>query len=47
LEVYVSSDAKDAPIPYYGWGDNPNIRWVVLEKDSDGSWKISALATGP
>ena len=40
LEVYVSSDAKDAPIPYYGWGDNPNIRWVVLEKDSDGSWKM-------
>lgn len=46
LEVYVSSDAKDASIPYYGWGDNPNIRWVALEKDTDGSWKISTLATG-
>ena len=47
LEVYVSSEAKDAPIPYYGWHDNPNIRWVSVEKDATGFWKIAALATGP
>jgi len=47
LEAYVSSEAKDAPIPYYGWHDNPNIRWVSVEKDASGFWKIAALATGP
>lgn len=47
LEAYVSSEAKDAPIPYYGWHDNPNIRWVSVEKGASGFWKIAALATGP
>jgi len=47
LETYISSEAKDAPIPYYGWQDNPNIRWVSVEKDAICLWKIAALATGP
>lgn len=46
LEAYVSSEAANAPIPYYGWGDNPNIRWVTLIKEGD-FWKISELGTGP
>ena len=46
LEVSMSSDAANAPIPYYGWGDNPNIRWVVIVKEGN-LWKISGLATGP
>lgn len=46
LEIYISSDAASAPIPYYGWGDNPNIRWVSITKES-GLWKIAELATGP
>jgi len=46
LEVYVSSSAANAPIPYYGWGDNPNIRWIEIVKE-DGIWKINNLATGP
>lgn len=46
LEVYVSSNAANAPIPYYGWHDNPNIRWVTIIKE-DGLWKIDGLATGP
>lgn len=46
LEAYVSSDAADEPIPYYGWHDNPNIRWVGLVKEN-GLWKIEGLATGP
>lgn len=46
LEAYVSSDAANAPIPYYGWGDNPNIRWVALVKEGD-FWKIDTLATSP
>lgn len=46
LEAYVSSDAADAPIPYYGWGDNPNFRWVEIIKKGN-LWKINSLATGP
>ena len=46
LEAYVSSDAANAPIPYYGWHDNPNIRWVEIVKEG-GLWKINSLATGP
>lgn len=46
LEAYVSSDAANAPIPYYGWGDNPNIRWVSITKE-DNLWKIAEIATGP
>ncbi len=46
LESYVSSDAANAPIPYYGWHDNPNVRWVELVKEDD-VWKINSLSTGP
>ena len=46
LEAYVSSDAANAPIPYYGWGDNPNIRWVEIVKEGE-LWRINDLATGP
>jgi hypothetical protein len=46
LEAYVST-SKSAPIPYYGWHDNPNVRWITLEKNSEGFWEISSIATGP
>ena len=46
LEAYVTNDPS-APIPYYGWEDNPNIRWVSLEKDSESMWKIDSISTGP
>jgi len=46
LEAYVSSEAASAPIPYYGWGDNPNIKWIELVKE-DGLWKVNEIATGP
>jgi len=44
--AYVTT-SKNAPIPYYGWHDNPNVRWITLEKNSDGFWEIASLATGP
>jgi hypothetical protein len=46
LEAYVSSESANAPIPYYGWGDNPNIRWIRIVKEDD-LWKINGIATGP
>jgi hypothetical protein len=47
LEVYVSPEAAKAAIPYYGWGDNPNVRWITIEKSQDKEWQIAAIATGP
>lgn len=47
LEIYLNSKSENAPIPYYGWGDNPNYRWVNLTKNGDGVWKISSISTGP
>lgn len=46
LEAYVA-DAPDAPIPFYGWQDNPNFRWMTLERDRNGRWLILEIATGP
>lgn len=47
LDVVVSPESADAPIPYYGWGDNPNLRWIPIEKNSSGQWQIVGIATGP
>ena len=47
LEIYVSQDAADAPIPYYGFEDNPNIRFISLSKDKAGKWQIDQIGTGP
>ena len=46
LDVKVSANAADAPIPYYGWENGSNLRWVEIVKE-DGLWKIDNLATGP
>lgn len=46
LEIYVDSSAANAPIPYYGWEDNPNIRFITLWKGNDGLWKIDQIGTG-
>jgi hypothetical protein len=34
------------PIPYYGFNNGINTRWVSLEKVGN-IWKIQGLATGP
>jgi len=47
LEASVASEAANAPIPYYGWQDNPNFRWVTIEKGEDDVWQIAEIATGP
>jgi len=46
LEADVSSEAANAPIPYYGWDDNPNLRWIKLCPRGD-QWLISSIGTGP
>ncbi len=45
LEVAVSENAANAPIPYYGWENGDNLRWVEIVKEGD-LWKINRIATG-
>lgn len=45
LDVKMDPRSADAPIPYYGWQDGENTRWIVLEK-VNGQWKIAEIATG-
>lgn len=47
LNVQMKPEAANAPIPYYGWGDNPNTRFINLTKTSEGIWKVDEIATGP
>ena len=47
LDVKVTPDAANAPIPYYGWDAGPNVRWMELCPTADTSWAIHAIGTGP
>jgi hypothetical protein len=46
LEAHVSAD-PEAAMPFYGWEDNPNFRWIRLCPDARGTWAISSFGTGP
>jgi hypothetical protein len=46
LDVTMDPASADAPIPYYGYLDGENLRWVTLVNE-EGTWKIDAIATGP
>lgn len=46
LDVNMSPDSANAPIPYYGWENGQNTRWVTLVKEGK-MWRIEGLATGP
>jgi hypothetical protein len=45
LEIYVDNSAAEAPIPNYGWEDNPNIRFVTVIKISN-RWFVDQIGTG-
>ena len=47
LEIYISQDAANLSIPYYGYADNPNIRFIGITKNEAGIWQIDGIATGP
>ncbi|MCX6726539.1 MAG: hypothetical protein NTY75_01835 [Candidatus Shapirobacteria bacterium] len=47
LEAKVNLRAANYPIPYYGYGDKTDVRFIKLIKDSQGRWKIDGIATGP
>jgi len=47
LKVKVKPEAANAPIPNYGWENGENVRWIHIQKDKKGLWKIAGIATGP
>jgi hypothetical protein len=47
LDVRLDPAAASEPIPYYGWDDNLNVRWIMLCPGRNEAWLISSLATGP
>jgi hypothetical protein len=46
LEASMKPESASAPIPYYGWENGSNTRWIMLVK-SGNLWKISGIGTGP
>jgi len=46
INVEMSPESKTAAIPYYGYGNGTNIRWIAVEKEN-GTWKIGGITTGP
>ncbi len=46
LEVLMDPSSKNAPIPYYGWENGTNIRWITMDKPGK-MWKIKGIGTGP
>lgn len=45
LEAHVKDD-PNAPIPFFGWQDNPNVRWITMQLDNR-RWIVAGIATGP
>jgi hypothetical protein len=47
LAVKVNPRAANNPIPYYGYSDKTDTRFITLIKDNQGRWKIDGINTGP
>lgn len=47
LTVKVNPRAVNEPIPYYGYSDKTEIRFIKLIKDDQKQWKIEGISTGP
>lgn len=46
LEMRMNASSANSPIPYYGYKNGVNIRFISLVK-SGTIWKIESIATGP
>jgi len=46
MDVEMKPEAADAVIPFYGYENGINIRWIGLVK-VDNSWRVTGFATGP
>jgi hypothetical protein len=46
MDMVIDPSAADAPIPYYGYENGKNIRFISIVKENE-LWKIDEIATGP
>lgn len=46
LDVTMDPNSANEPIPYFGWENGQNIRWMTLVKEGK-MWRVEGLATGP
>ena len=46
LDITMNPSSANEPIPYFGWENGQNIRWVTLVKEGK-MWRVEGLATGP
>jgi hypothetical protein len=46
INLEVAKEAANAPIPYYGWENGDNLRWISFERN-ENIWRIVSIATGP
>ncbi len=46
LDVKMKPESANAVIPYFGYDNGENVRFVTLEKVGS-SWKVNGIATGP
>ncbi len=46
LDVEMKPETSDAVIPFYGYDNGINVRWIGLVK-VDNLWKVTGIATGP
>jgi len=47
LTMKMNPDSANAPIPYYGYENGDNVRWITIRKNNQNLWKIMGIATGP
>ncbi len=46
MDVEMSKESVNNPVPYFGYDNGTNIRWISIEKIGT-DWKIADLMTGP
>jgi len=46
MDVVIDSSAADEAIPYYGYENGQNTRFIPIVKEN-GLWKVDGIATGP
>jgi len=46
LNIVMDESSKNALMPYYGYDQGKNTRFIVLVKEGN-KWFIEAIATGP
>jgi hypothetical protein len=46
-DVSLKPEGLRAIIPFYGWSEGKNFRWIRLAKNNEGLYKITEIATGP